>query len=150
LDQIIAAPREVAAVLHFKDASWSEATVAARARRHKNATKVLADELQTLMLVDQWLRNVFRSCGQACVDDEGSDVLDRQILFATGRQLAAGKMLVSQRILMGATSSRALLTGSRLLRSCAISWERRNQVSISGTNSLLRWLRLQRRQNCVN
>ena len=102
LELLIAAPREVAAVLRLLDNTATDASVLARAKHHQSAARVLADELKVLILVDNWLRNVFRQCGQAVRDDAPIEGLEQQrIKFATGRQLANAKTLLSQRILLG-------------------------------------------------
>ena len=105
LEQLIAAPREVAAVLRLVDKSATENSVLARARLHQNATRGLAEELKVLTLVDNWLRNVFRQCGQFVRDDAPIEGLDQRISFATGMQLAAAKSRLSQRIMLGAQES---------------------------------------------
>lgn len=102
LDLLISAPRDVAAILRLLDRTVTDASVLARAKHHQSAARVLAEELKVLMNVDNWLKNVFRQCGQSVRDDPPIEGLDQlRLKFATGRQLAAAKALLSQRILLG-------------------------------------------------
>lgn len=98
LEQLNAAPKEVAAVLRPLDSTVTEAIVRARVRQHQSSTRHLEEELNVLRAVDDWLRNVLRQCGQALREDSR---IEWQTGFATGTQLAAAKLLFSQRIMLG-------------------------------------------------